>query len=109
MRISDWSSDVCSSDLLLRAWPARRDAVLAPVNAYSVRGKPIRVDNYTESLSHQQIPKIAPPLSDNWGEQRAFLMRENLPGDYPYTGGVYPYRRAGEDPDRKSTRLNSSH
>ena len=85
---------------LLRDWPARRQSVLDAVNEYSVRGKPIRVDNYRESLSHQQIPKIAPPLSDDWGEQLTFLMRENLPGDYPYTGGVYPYRRAGEDPIR---------
>jgi methylmalonyl-CoA mutase len=85
---------------LLRTWPARRQSVLDAVNEYSVRGKLIRVDNYRESLSHQQIPKIAPPLSDDWGEQLAFLMRENLPGAYPYTGGVYPYRRTGEDPIR---------
>ena len=85
---------------LLREWPARRDAVIADVNEYQVRGKPIRVDNYRISLSHQKIPKIAPPRTDRWGEQLRFLAKENLPGAYPYTGGVYPYRRTGEDPIR---------
>jgi methylmalonyl-CoA mutase len=84
----------------LREWPARRDAVIADVNEYEVRGKAIRVENYRTSLSHQKIPKIAPPRSDRWGEQLRFLSKENLPGAYPYTGGVYPYRRTGEDPIR---------
>ena len=84
----------------LREWPARRDAVTAEVNEYQVRGKAIRVENYRTSLSHQKIPKIAPPRTDRWGEQLRFLGRENLPGAYPYTGGVYPYRRTGEDPIR---------
>jgi methylmalonyl-CoA mutase len=85
---------------LLRAWPARRDAVSAEVNAYQVRGKTIKVENYRETLSHQKVPKIAPPVTDNWGEQLKYLLLENLPGAYPYTGGVYPYRRSGEDPTR---------
>ena len=70
------------------------------VNEYQVRGKTIRIDNYTTSLSHQQIPKIAPPPYQGWGELLTFLQKENLPGSYPYTGGVYPYRRTGEDPIR---------
>ncbi|TQM10464.1 methylmalonyl-CoA mutase [Pseudoxanthomonas sp. 3HH-4] len=85
---------------LLREWPARLKAVTDPVNEYEVRGKTIRIDNYTTSLSHQQIPKIAPPRYRSWGEQLTFLQKENLPGSYPYTGGVYPYRRTGEDPIR---------
>ncbi|HET7269210.1 MAG TPA: methylmalonyl-CoA mutase family protein, partial [Oleiagrimonas sp.] len=84
----------------LREWPERRQAVMDEVNQYQVRGKTIKVDNYRESLSHQQIPKIAPPQTGDWGEQLHFLMRENLPGAYPYTAGVYPYRRTGEDPIR---------
>ena len=85
---------------LLREWPARHKAVTDPVNEYQVRGKTIRIDNYTTSLSHQQIPKIAPPPYQGWGELLTFLQKENLPGSYPYTGGVYPYRRTGEDPIR---------
>ncbi len=85
---------------LLREWPARLKSITEPVNEYQVRGKTIRVKNYRESLSHQQIPKIAAPTYRSWGELLVFLQKENLPGSYPYTGGVYPYRRSGEDPIR---------
>ncbi|HTV85551.1 MAG TPA: methylmalonyl-CoA mutase family protein [Dyella sp.] len=85
---------------LLRDWPARYKTVTDDVNEYKVRDKTIRVENYRVSLSHQKIPKVAPPRTKDWGDQLRFLMRENLPGYYPYTGGVYPYRRTGEDPTR---------
>jgi len=85
---------------LLREWPARLKSIVEPVNEYQVRDKTIRVENYRESLSHQQIPKIAAPTYKSWGELLTFLQKENLPGAYPYTGGVYPYRRTGEDPIR---------
>ncbi|MDZ4812542.1 MAG: methylmalonyl-CoA mutase family protein, partial [Pseudomonadota bacterium] len=85
---------------LLRDWPARYQSVMDEGTEYEVRGKKIRVENYRESLSHQKIPKIAPPKLRDWGDLLVFLMKENLPGEYPYTGGVYPYRRSGEDPIR---------
>ena len=84
----------------LREWPARLKSITDEVNEYQVRGKTIRVENYRESLSHQKIPKIAAPTYRSWGELLTFLGKENLPGHYPYTGGVYPYRRTGEDPIR---------
>jgi methylmalonyl-CoA mutase len=85
---------------LLREWPARKEGVRADEYTYSVRGREISGRNYRESLSHQQIPKVAAPDFKDWGELLIFLSRENLPGAYPYTGGVYPYRRLGEDPTR---------
>jgi len=85
---------------LLREWPARLKSITDEVNEYQVRGRTIRVENYRESLSHQQVPKIAAPTYRSWGELLVFLQKENLPGSYPYTGGVYPYRRSGEDPIR---------
>lgn len=85
---------------LLREWPARLKSITEEVNEYEVRGKAIRVENYRESLSHQMVPKIAAPTYRSWGELLVFLQKENLPGAYPYTGGVYPYRRTGEDPIR---------
>jgi methylmalonyl-CoA mutase len=85
---------------LLRAWPARLKSITDEVTEYTVRDKVIRVENYRESLSHQKIPKIAAPTYKGWGELLVFLQKENLPGAYPYTGGVYPYRRTGEDPIR---------
>ncbi|HET9032749.1 MAG TPA: methylmalonyl-CoA mutase family protein [Dokdonella sp.] len=84
----------------LREWPALFESVSAEFNEYKVRNKVIKVDNYRESLSHQKIPKVSPPKSKDWGELLTFLGKENLPGHYPYTGGVYPYRRSGEDPTR---------
>ncbi len=85
---------------LLREWPALRAGVRSDEYSYTVRGQEIRGRNYRESLSHQRIPKIAAPDFRDWGELLRFLTRENLPGGYPYTGGVYPYRRLGEDPTR---------
>jgi methylmalonyl-CoA mutase len=85
---------------LLKEWPARRDAVRSENYSYTVRGKAVTGRNFRESLSHQRIPKIAVPNYQDWGELLTFLSKENLPGGYPYTGGVYPYRRLGEDPTR---------
>ncbi len=85
---------------LLREWPARLKSITDEVTEYEVRGKVIKVANYRDSLSHQKIPKIAAPTYKSWGELLTFLGKENLPGSYPYTGGVYPYRRTGEDPIR---------
>ncbi len=84
----------------LRQWPALYDSVTADVNEYKVRDKVIKVDNYRVSMSHEKIPKVSPPKSRDWSELVSFLGKENLPGHYPYTGGVYPYRRSGEDPTR---------
>jgi len=85
---------------LLREWPQRKEGVRSEMHSYTVRGREITGNNYRESLSHQKIPKIAAPDYRDWGGLLAFLTRENLPGAYPYTGGVYPYRRLGEDPTR---------
>jgi isobutyryl-CoA mutase len=85
---------------LLEKWPARRDNVRAQESSYTVRGREIRGRNYRESLSRQKIPKIAVPRFGDWGELLKFLMKENLPGAWPYTAGVYPYRRLNEDPTR---------
>lgn len=84
----------------LRAWPARVEGVRAQQYSYTVRGREITGDNYRTSLSGSRIAKIAAPTFRDWGDLLKFLLRENLPGSYPYTGGVYPYRRIGEDPTR---------
>ncbi|WP_440985814.1 methylmalonyl-CoA mutase family protein [Xanthomonas sontii] len=100
-RYNDALQSLSSESLkLLREWPQRLKSITDPVTEYAVRGKSIRVENYRESLSHQSIPKIAAPRYKSWGELLTFLGKENLPGSYPYTGGVYPYRRTGEDPIR---------
>jgi isobutyryl-CoA mutase len=85
---------------LLESWDERIDSITGETFAYTVRGREITGANYRESLSGQQVPKIAPPRFEGWGDRLRFLMRENLPGSYPYTAGVFPFRREGEDPTR---------
>jgi methylmalonyl-CoA mutase len=85
---------------LLDGWDARIEQITAETYSYTVRDREVTGDNYRTSLSQQRIPKIAPPRLDGWGDRLRFLMKENLPGSYPYTAGVFPYRRAGEDPTR---------
>jgi methylmalonyl-CoA mutase len=65
-----------------------------------VRGKEVRVPLYTESLSHQKIPKISLPRFEDPGEIYSWLRRENLPGYFPYTAGVFPHEahRRGSHP-----------
>lgn len=85
---------------LLQQWPTRSAALESDHYAYEVRGRPITGDNKVVSLSGLKIPKIAAPKFSDWGEQLNFLLAENLPGAYPYTAGVFPYRRVTEDPIR---------
>ncbi len=84
----------------LKAWPKRVKAVTQEKFSYQVRGRDVTGDNYTTSLSGSQIAKIAVPRAVDWGEILAFVLNENLPGAYPYTAAVYPYRREQEDPTR---------
>ena len=84
----------------LKAWPARVRSATDDTYAYKVRDKVVKGENYTESLSHQRVPKLAVPKFRDWGEILHFILTENLPGAFPYTGGVYPYRREEEDPTR---------
>jgi methylmalonyl-CoA mutase len=85
---------------LLKSWPARARGATDAQYSYTVRNREVKGENYTKSLSHQDIPKIAVPKYRDWGDLLLFLQNENLPGTYPYTAGVYPYRREEEDPIR---------
>ena len=67
---------------------------------YKVRGKEINIKTYTESLSHLKIPKIALPKYEAWGDILLWCLQENVPGEFPYTAGIYPFKRTGEDPTR---------
>ncbi|MFL6578035.1 MAG: methylmalonyl-CoA mutase family protein [Povalibacter sp.] len=84
----------------LRRWPDRVKGVSDAQYAYKVRERTVTGDNYAISLSGNAIPKIAVPRFQDWGETLRFILSENLPGSYPYTAGVYPYRRTEEDPIR---------
>ena len=84
----------------LRELPERIAGITSETYSYDVRGRAVTGDNYRDTLSGLRVPKIAAPRYSGWGDQLRFLQSENLPGSYPYTAGVYPYRRAGEDPIR---------
>jgi isobutyryl-CoA mutase len=84
----------------LKAWPARVHSATNETYSYQVRERTVKGENYTESLARSPIPKLAVPRLKDWGEVLHFILNENLPGAYPYTGGVYPYRREEEDPTR---------
>src|ERR1700716_3079306 len=84
----------------LKAWPARVRSATDATYSYKVRDRMVKGENYTESLSRSAVPKLAVPTLRDWGELLHFILLENLPGSYPYTGGVYPYRREEEDPTR---------
>jgi methylmalonyl-CoA mutase len=85
---------------VLRCYPQLYQSYTAEQNVYTVRGKEICVENYTESLSGNRIPKVALPQTRDWGELLRWHWLENVPGQFPYTAGVFPYKRQGEDPTR---------
>ena len=88
------------TEKLVKEWEAIQAAYSGDELVYTVRGKEIRVPLYSESLSHQKIPKISLPRFKDPGEIYRWMRRENLPGYFPYTAGVFPMKRVGEDPTR---------
>ena len=67
---------------------------------YQVRDKAIKVKNRSTSLSGTQIPKVVPPPYTAWGDVLYWSLQENFPGSFPYTSGIYPFRRTEEMPTR---------
>jgi isobutyryl-CoA mutase len=67
---------------------------------YKVRDKEVKVKTFEESLSHTHIPKVATPRYEAWGDILKWRLQENFPGEFPYTAGVYPFKRTEEDPTR---------
>ncbi len=85
---------------LLEEWPAMTRRYRASKYRFEVRGKVIEQDLLSESLSHLQIPKVCLPRYEDWGDVLRWLLTENAPGHFPYTAGVFPLKREGEDPAR---------
>ena len=89
-RLYDW----------LKAWPELQARYAASEYVFQVRGKDIRIPTTSKSLSHQDIPKVALPAFSGWRDLAKWHLQENLPGSFPYTAGIYPFKREGEDPTR---------
>ncbi len=85
---------------LLDTWPDLAAKYAADAYVFKVRDKELRIQTHSESLSHLQIPKVATPKFKGWGDILQWRMQENVPGEFPYTAGIYPFKREGEDPTR---------
>ncbi len=85
---------------ILEAWEAKKAAYAAPEFIFKVRDKELRMATHTESLSHTQVPKVALPKFKSWGDILRWSLQENVPGEFPYTSGLFPFKREGEDPTR---------
>jgi methylmalonyl-CoA mutase len=85
---------------LLKEWPETVKKYKAENFIYKVRDKEIKLPLYYTSLSQLQIPKIALPRYEAWGDVLRWLLTENVPGEFPYAAGVFPLKREGEDPTR---------
>jgi methylmalonyl-CoA mutase len=85
---------------LLETWTERKSNYQNEYYVFKVRDKEIKIKTHYESLSHTQIPKIAVPRFNAWGDVLKWNLQENFPGEFPYTAGIYPFKREGEDPTR---------
>jgi len=85
---------------ILAGWDAWAARYRAREYVYAVRGKDVRVATTRESLSELAIPKVALPPHAGWADRLRWRLLENVPGEYPYTAGTFPFKRQGEDPTR---------
>lgn len=85
---------------LLTTWEERKKQYQDEFYIFKVRDKEIKIKTHYESLSHTQVPKIAVPRFKSWGDILQWNLQENFPGEFPYTAGLYPFKREGEDPTR---------
>ena len=86
---------------LLESWDTTKESYSQDTMTFSVRDKEIKMDISTESLSGLRVPKVAFPRFQDWGERLTWLLKENVPGAFPFTAGVFPFKRKGEDPTRQ--------
>jgi len=84
----------------LEDWPSLKARYNDEVFSFEVRGKEIRIPTKRNSLSNRSISKVALPTYTGWSDLVKYATQENLPGSFPYTAGIYPFKRQGEDPTR---------
>lgn len=85
---------------IITNWEAKVKKYTDEVYTFTVRDKKIEIKTHTESLSHTQIPKVSLPRYTAWGDLLKWNLQENVPGEFPFTAGIYPFKRTGEDPTR---------
>lgn len=85
---------------ILEGWNEKKKRYREADYIFKVRDKELSIKTHTESLSHLQIPKVSMPRFEGWGDILQWTLQENVPGEFPYTAGVFPFKREGEDPTR---------
>ncbi|MEQ8359511.1 MAG: methylmalonyl-CoA mutase family protein [Cytophagales bacterium] len=85
---------------LLDQWPQKVKNYKEALFKFKVRDREIAIQTHSESLSHTQIPKVSLPRYEAWGDLLKWSLTENVPGEFPYAAGIYPFKREGEDPTR---------
>jgi methylmalonyl-CoA mutase len=86
--------------LIIEGWEEKIQKYKEPVYKFKVRDRELSIETHSESLSHLQIPKVALPKYTGWGDVLRWSLQENVPGEFPYTAGLFPFKREGEDPTR---------
>ena len=84
----------------LQEWEAKKQTFKDPIFKFKVRDKELSIQTHTTSLSQSQVPKVASPKYRSWGDILRWGLQENFPGEFPYTAGLFPFKREGEDPTR---------
>ncbi len=95
-----WEDITGENKRILESWEEKKKKYASDEFVYKVRDKDVRVVPFTKSLSHTRIPKVCLPAYCDWGDILRWNHQENVPGEFPYTAGVFPFKREGEDPTR---------
>jgi isobutyryl-CoA mutase len=85
---------------IIQQWKAKAQRYKDEYYVFKVRDKELKIKTHTTSLSHTEIPKVVTPGYRSWGDLLRWVLKENVPGEFPYTAGIYPFKREGEDPTR---------
>ena len=85
---------------IIDEWPEKVKRYKEELYKFKVRDKELAIKTHTTSLSHNEIPKISMPKYETWGDVLKWNLQENVPGEFPYTAGLFPFKREGEDPTR---------
>ncbi len=89
-----------ANKMLIENWDKKVASYKNEYYIFKVRDKEIKIKTHTETLSHLQIPKISLPKYEAWGDILKWNLKENVPGEFPYLAGTFPFKREGEDPTR---------
>ena len=85
---------------LIDEWPKLVKSYKEDIFNYQVRSNTLSIKTHTTSLSNNKIPKVTLPKYSGWGDLLHWQLQENVPGKFPFTSGLFPFKREGEDPTR---------